>query len=139
VSDQNPPDNDRPWDPSQYPPPQYPPPPPGQDGPYNQPYGQPPQSPYPYSYGPPRPPGTNGKAIAALVLGIAGLVVCQLVSIAAIVVGSSARRETSQTGQAGYGFALSGLILGWIGVALLVLVCVMFVLGVSILGIGGGG
>jgi hypothetical protein len=87
----------------------------------------------------PRPAGTNGQSVAALVLGIASLVLCPLLGIGAVIVGTLARSETSRTGQAGYGLALTGLILGWIAVAVMILFCLMFVLGVSLFGIGASG
>lgn len=138
MSEQNPPEDpnrppERPWespDPSsQYP--QYPPPPPGDSNPYGAPpyppYGQ---SPYQQPYG--RPAGTNGKAVAALVLGIVGTVLCPLVGIAAILVAGNARREMAQTGQAGQGFAIAGLVLGWIDVAFIVLFLLLFVAGAGV-------
>lgn len=108
--------------PSGYPPPYpvgaYPPPP----------AGYPPQPPYPgyhpYDpYGQGKPPGTNGKAIAALVTAVGGLVLCGLPSIAGIILGIIAMRETKQTGQDGYGLALAGLIIG----SLVVVVGILYV------------
>jgi len=66
---------------------------------------------------------TNNKATTALVLGIVGLVVCQIVSIFAIIVGREAAREIRYSGgtQTGEGMATAGRVLGWIGVAILVL------------------
>jgi hypothetical protein len=90
-----------------YPPPYPPPPYPGQPA-YP---GYPMYNPYdPYSQG--KPPGTNGKAIAALVTAVGGIVLCGLPSIAGIILGIIAMRETKQTGQDGYGLALTGLIVG---------------------------
>ena len=70
----------------------------------------------PYRQG--KPPGTNGKAIAALVTAIGGLPFCGIPSIAGIILGIIAMRETKRTGQDGYGLALSGLIIGTLVVAL---------------------
>jgi hypothetical protein len=73
---------------------------------------------YPYRadpydpYRPAKPPGTNGKAIAALVTALAGLLCCGLPSIAGPVLGIIAMRETKRTGQDGYGIALAGAIIG---------------------------
>jgi hypothetical protein len=67
---------------------------------------------------------TSGKAIAALILGICGFVVCPLVpSILAIVFATQARTEieASRGRLGGAGQAQAGLILGWIGVAFSVL------------------
>jgi hypothetical protein len=88
------------------PPPVYPPPYPGATG-------------YPgYDpYRPVKPPGTNGKAIAALVTSLLGLVCCGLPSIAGLVLGIIGMRETKRTGQAGYAIALVGTIIGGLAVA----------------------
>lgn len=64
---------------------------------------------------------TNGSAIASLVLGIAGLVVVPLIAPLALVFGYRARREIAERGDEGRGLATAGIVLGWIGVALLVL------------------
>ena len=71
-------------------------------------------------------PRNNSKAVTALVLGIAGLVVCQILSIFAIIVGKEAEREIRYSGgtQTGEGLAMAGRILGWIGVLLLFVVVV---------------
>ncbi|CAN5287455.1 hypothetical protein BH11ACT6_BH11ACT6_59610 [soil metagenome] len=103
------------------PPPQYSPgypPPPGYAPGYPQAYpGYPPYD--PYNTG--KPHGTNGKAIAALVTAISGPVLCGLPSIAGIILGIIAMRETKRTGQDGYGLALAGLIIGCVVVVLVVL------------------
>ena len=96
------------------PPPVYPMPfgAPGYPGGY--PY---PSDPY-HPYGPIKPPGTNGKAIAALVISVAGLLLCGLPSIAGLILGIMAMRETRRSGQDGFGLALaatiiSGLVVGF--------------------------
>ncbi|HET8931241.1 MAG TPA: DUF4190 domain-containing protein [Acidimicrobiales bacterium] len=75
------------------------------------------------------PQQTNNKATTSLVLGIIGLVVCQIVSIFAIVIGNQAAREIRYSGgtQTGEGMATAGRILGWIGVAIMVVVIVLIV------------
>jgi Domain of unknown function (DUF4190) len=98
-------------------------PPPGQ-----QYYG--PQQPYqpyqgPYSPYPPAPP-TNGLAIAALVCGVGGFFI-GLSFIPAIVCGHIARRQIRRTGEQGGGLALAGLILGYVGVALFIVIVAVFV------------
>ena len=60
----------------------------------------------PYQQGKPR--GTNGKAIAALVTALVGLMFCGLPSIAGLILGIIAVRECKRTGQDGYGIALAG-------------------------------
>jgi hypothetical protein len=73
---------------------------------------------------------TSGKAIASLVLGIGGFVILPLVlSILAIVLGRSAKREIAERpGLGGGGLATAGIVLGWIGVALVVLAVLFIVL-----------
>jgi uncharacterized protein DUF4190 len=83
-------------------------------------------SPYdPYHQG--KPPGTNGKAIAALVCALAGLMFCGLPSIAGLFLGPIAMRECRRTGQDGYGIALAGAIVGGIVTLLWVLYLVVIV------------
>jgi hypothetical protein len=68
-------------------------------------------------YRPMKPPGTNGKAIAALVTSLVGLMCCGLPSIAGLILGVIAMRETKRTGQDGYAIALVGAIIGGLVVA----------------------
>lgn len=83
---------------------------------------------------------TNGKAIASLVLGIVGLTGIPFVcSILALVLGYGARREIVVTGEEGGGLATAGIVLGWVGVAL-VLLAVLLVLafiGTNVISVGG--
>jgi hypothetical protein len=103
-------------------------PPPGQEG-----YG--PQQPYPpyqgsYAPYPPYPPAppTNGLAIASLVCGV-GTFVIGLSFIPAIICGHIARGQIRRTGEQGGGLALAGLILGYVGGALfIVLVAVLVII-----------
>jgi uncharacterized membrane protein len=90
-------------------------------------------SPYytpPYQY----PRGTvlsinnNGKAVASLVLGIFGLVSCPIISsIIGLILGYQARREIAASGgwQTGESLAKAGIIIGWIGIAIYVLLFVV--------------
>jgi hypothetical protein len=68
---------------------------------------------------------TNGLAIASLVFGIAGLVffACGVGSILALVFGYMARGQIdrSQGRESGRGVAIAGIIMRWIGVAILVI------------------
>ena len=104
---------------------------PQQPGPqYGQPqYGQPQQygQPYPYPYAPPR--STNGMAIASMVLGILWLY--WIGSILALVFGYVAKKQIRERGEAGGGMATAGIVLGWIGVGLLVIVLLGLVATVS--------
>lgn len=96
------------------PPPIYPPPPyPGAAGYPSQPGYYPGYDPY----RPVKPPGTNGKAIAALVTSLAGLFCCGVPSIVGLILGVVAMRETKRTGQDGYAIALIGAIIGGLAVA----------------------
>ncbi len=67
-------------------------------------------------------PRTSGAAIASLVLGILGLFAIPLItSLGAIFLGRRAQREIAESpGLSGEGLAKAGVILGWIGVALMV-------------------
>ncbi len=65
-------------------------------------------------------PGTNQLAQAALACGLA-VIFFGLTSIPAVVLGHAARRQIRRTGEAGDTLALTGLVLGWIGVTLWVL------------------
>jgi Domain of unknown function (DUF4190) len=68
----------------------------------------------------PRPAETSGKAIAALVLGIAGVLVVPVIcSILAIVLGRQAKREIDADPRlGGEGMATAGTVLGIIGLCL---------------------
>ena len=70
---------------------------------------------------------TNGLAVAALVCGIAQFAV-GLTFIPAIICGHMARRQIRQTGEAGDGMAIAGLILGYIGGALVIGAVLLFLL-----------
>jgi uncharacterized protein DUF4190 len=66
-------------------------------------------------------PGTNGFAVASLVLGC---LFCLLVTgILAVIFGNVALAQIQQSGgvQRGRGLAIAGIVLGWVGVALIVL------------------
>jgi len=94
--------------------------PPGQLGyPANYPQmppGYPPPS--PYSYGAPGRPdtGTNGFAVASLVLGL--LWIAGLGSLLAVIFGHIAQSQNKGTSRGGTGLATAGLVLGYIGLAL---------------------
>jgi hypothetical protein len=64
-------------------------------------------------------PGTNGLAVASLVLGIIWLY--WLGSILAVIFGHVALSQIARSGQNGRGLAIAGLVLGWIGVGVLVI------------------
>lgn len=84
--------------------------------------GPPPQQ--PAGYGTPaqyQAPRTNGLAVTSMILGILWL--CWVGSLLAVIfghVGLSQIKKSNGT-QTGRGFAIAGLILGYIGVAMLLL------------------
>jgi hypothetical protein len=67
---------------------------------------------------------TNSLATAALVCGIAEFLVPPA-CFAAIILGHVAHRQIRRTGEAGYGMATAGLILGYLSIALALLVAVV--------------
>jgi hypothetical protein len=74
---------------------------------------------------------SSGKAVASLVLGICGLVVCPLVlSMLAVIFATQARTEIreSRGRLGGASNAQAGLVLGWIGIALYGTLFALFVL-----------
>jgi ABC-type dipeptide/oligopeptide/nickel transport system permease component len=90
-------------------------------------YGQYGPGPYGYgvnAYGP--PPGTNGMAIASLVLGICGFF-C-VTPFIGLGLGIAALVQTSKTRQAGRGMAIAGIILSvaWILLAVLLIATAHF-------------
>ena len=112
-------------------------PPPGSYGPPPGAYGPPPGGAYralgydpgyPPGYAPGYPPpyapasqSTNGMAIAAMILGIAGLVVVPLIgSILALIFGYMAKGQIDHSAgrEGGRGFAIAGIVMGWIGIVL---------------------
>jgi len=78
--------------------------------------------------------GTNGKAIASLVLGICSIVLCLgfLAGIPAVILGRMAKREIAEGNGTGEGLATGGLITGIIGIVLGVLWLLYIILVVAI-------
>ena len=83
------------------------------------PYGQQPFGGYPYM--PPR--RTNGMAVASMVLGILWLY--WIGSVLALVFGYVAKQQIRERGETGDGMATAGIVLGWVGVGLFVLVMML--------------
>jgi len=87
-----------------------------------------------YSNGPmmsntwPQATRTNPLAIAALICGIVQFAKVPLLDVVAVILGHKALRQIRQTGEDGYGLAKAGLILGYIGIALDVVVGVVLIL-----------
>ena len=64
---------------------------------------------------------TNPLAVASLACGLGQIFFWFLAAIPAVVLGHVARRQIRQTGEDGQGMATAGLVLGWIGIVLTVL------------------
>jgi len=93
---------------------------------------------FPGGYVVPAPPA-DGQAVAALVLGILGLVFCPIVcSIIAIALGKTSQRKIESSGGTlgGLGMAKAGWVLGIIGLVIGLLWIVFFglIAGASIFG-----
>lgn len=99
------------------------------------PYGPtPPYGSNPYAAGPYGYTATNHpQAVASLVLGVVGLVICSYVGIAAFLVGRRARKEILAEPQrySGLGMATAGWVMGIIGIVLAVLITLFFIVGLS--------
>jgi hypothetical protein len=88
---------------------EYPPPPPGNYPPPPPPGSYPPPGGGPGGY--PGPAKTNTLAIVSIVCSAVGLF-CGIGSIAGIILGVVAKNQIKQTGEAGDGLALAGIIVG---------------------------
>ena len=107
----------------------YPPPPPPYSAPPDYgPGGYGPTSSYPGAYGYPQSRGTNGLAIASLVVSCASIITCQLLGIAGAIMGHVARKQIKESGEEGDGLALGGIIVGWIVAGLAILFILLYVL-----------
>lgn len=86
------------------------------------------------AYGAAAPARTNVLAILSLVASIAGLLLILPVigPLAAVIMGHISLRQIARTGEKGRGMALTGTILGWVGVAFLVLLLILLIVGLSI-------
>lgn len=100
-----------------------------------QPYGPPPQQPYgqqpygqqPPAYGYPVAAQTNGMAVAALVVSIVSLMACCGASgFIGAILGHMSRGQIRRTGEQGGGMALAGVIVGWIGFGIFLLVALLY-------------
>ena len=78
-----------------------------------------PPSALPYPQVAPMPPRTNGLAVASMVLGI--LCLYGIGSVLALVFGYQAKGQIERSGgrESGRGMAIAGIVLGWIGLALM--------------------
>ncbi len=110
-------------------------PPPAGDGPTGAYPGPFPPGAYGYGawsgYGPPRT--TEGLAIGSLVTSLVGLVAASVLFVPILacpvgaVLGHIALRRIAEKGTQGRGLALAGVIVGWVGTALLVLGTILLV------------
>ncbi len=96
-----------------------------------------PATPYygPAGWAPYMAPVMSDKAVIAFILGIAGLIFCPFIlSIPAIVLGKISQDEIrrSRGTLRGEGYATAGYILGIIGVAITILVVLVFAIGISL-------
>jgi hypothetical protein len=97
-----------------------------------------PSGPHPQQQIPPAPggypvyqPPNNGMAVASMVLGILGLIglIWIISPILALVFGYVSKGQIDRSGgrQGGRGFAIAGIAMGWVGIALSILVIWWFV------------
>ena len=101
-----------------------PPPVPDYTAPVQQPTGFPPPPGIPIA----RPKPNEGSAIASLIMGIAAFLVCPLVlGVLAIVFGYIGKRNIEDSGGTlgGEAFAVAGIILGWINLAIVAIVAII--------------
>ena len=94
----------------------------------------------PAQYGP--PPETNGLAVASLVCGILGVVfpfIPLIPSVLAVIFAGRGKRQIDSSGglQTGRGLAVAGQVLGWVGIAL-VLVAILGLVALAAVFTGGG-
>lgn len=79
------------------------------------------QAPPPYGY-PPPPRRTNAMAVASMIVGILWLY--WIGSILALVFGYVARSQIRRSGEGGGGMAMAGIVLGWVGVGVLIVLLI---------------
>ena len=78
------------------------------------------------------PAAPDGNAVASLILGILGITVIPLIcSILAVILGRASIGDAHKRGEPGSGMAKAGVILGWIGVAVPVVLLVFLTFAVA--------
>jgi hypothetical protein len=92
------------------------------------------QFPLPRPAAPAYSTGTNGLAIGSFVCGILQLFSGGLTSIPAVILGHAARKQIRRTGQQGAGLATAGLVMGWLGIAFLMLCVILASAAIASLG-----
>jgi Domain of unknown function (DUF1707)/Domain of unknown function (DUF4190) len=91
-------------------------------------------APYGAPYLPPYMPvarRTNGLAVASLVCGLAQPFMFGLTTIPAVILGHMAQSQIRRSGEDGKGLATAGLVLGWIGLSIGLLVAVVIIAAAS--------
>lgn len=112
----------------------------GGQPPQGWPGGQPTQPGVQYGYGaggyPPQfyapPRKTNGLALASMITSICSAVMCPLVGIVGAIMGHKARAQVKATGEEGEGFALAGIIVGWIVFGIFIAIIVIYAVVIAI-------
>ena len=90
---------------------------------------------YAYAQPPASPAKANGLALASMILGILGvtiglcLIAFPVMPILAVVFGHIGLSQIRKTGAPGRGFAITGLVTGYIGIALAVLWLIGLIIG----------
>ncbi|MCZ4563452.1 DUF4190 domain-containing protein [Rhodococcus sp. IEGM 1401] len=83
----------------------------------------------PYAGGYQVPAPTNTLAIVSLVLAILGLTFLPLIaSVCAVVCGHISRGQIKRTGEGGSGFATAGLVVGYVSIAVFVIIVAAIVI-----------
>jgi hypothetical protein len=98
---------------------------------YTQPGQQPQYGQYPQYGGPGgqygAPPRTNPLAIASLICGIAQLLLGLLAGIPGIILGFVALSQIRTRGEGGRGMAIAGIVLGFVGLAISLILIIAIV------------
>ena len=86
---------------------------------------------YPYPYAPPVQRHTNGLAIASLVLGITWI--WWIGSLLAVIFGIVALRQIEESNETptGRGMAIAGLVLGFVGLAIVGFIILVMIVGAA--------
>ncbi|GAB1817498.1 DUF4190 domain-containing protein [Herbidospora sp. RD11066] len=77
-----------------------------------------------YGYAATRP--TNGMAVASLVMGLIGLVLCGVTAVLGVIFGHIAISRIKTSGEEGHGMAVAGLVISYITIALWVILWLAF-------------
>ncbi len=111
-----------------------PPSPPPPPMPPTQPSYQTTPPPSPTNYEPPQQPQSNGMAIASLIIGIFALVLSWsmvfgiILGVLAVIFGFLGKKKaTTDLSVGGRGLAITGLVLGFTGIAIALLIIIFFV------------